>query len=51
MTIEEKEIVIGDGTKVHAITLNGSIPSPMMLVHVGLMEKKLGVLNGRSGAP
>jgi nitrite reductase (NO-forming) len=36
MTIEEKEIVIDNaGTKVHAMTFNGSVPGPMMVVHEG----------------
>jgi nitrite reductase (NO-forming) len=36
MNIQEKEITIdGDGTKVHAMTFNGSIPGPMMVVHEG----------------
>ncbi|MGE3711126.1 MAG: copper-containing nitrite reductase [Hyphomicrobiaceae bacterium] len=36
MTVEEKEIVIDDaGTKVHAMTFNGSVPGPMMVVHEG----------------
>ncbi|MBN8956704.1 MAG: nitrite reductase, copper-containing [Rhizobiales bacterium] len=34
MNIEEKEITIdGDGTKIHAMTFNGSVPGPMMVVH------------------
>ena len=36
MTIEEKKIVIDDqGTEVHAMTFNGSVPGPMMVVHEG----------------
>ena len=36
MAIEEKELVIdNDGTKIHAMTFNGSIPGPMMVVHEG----------------
>lgn len=36
LTIEEKEIVIdNEGTKIHAMTFNGSIPAPMMVVHEG----------------
>lgn len=36
MAIEEKEIIIDDeGTKVQAMTFNGSIPGPMMVVHEG----------------
>ena len=36
MAIEEKEIVIDDeGTKFHAMTFNGSMPGPMMVVHEG----------------
>ena len=36
MTVEEKEIVIDSaGTKVHAMTFNGSVPGPMMVVHEG----------------
>ncbi|MGD9845242.1 MAG: copper-containing nitrite reductase, partial [Variibacter sp.] len=36
MNIQEKEIVIdGDGTKIHAMTFNGSVPGPMMVVHEG----------------
>jgi nitrite reductase (NO-forming) len=36
MHIEEKEIVIDDdGTKMQAMTFNGSIPGPMMVVHEG----------------
>nr|ACF98088.1 putative nitrite reductase copper-containing NirK [uncultured bacterium 1042] len=34
MTIEEKPVVIdGDGTTLHAMTYNGSIPGPLMVVH------------------
>lgn len=36
MATQEKEIVIDDeGTKVRAMTFNGSIPGPMMVVHEG----------------
>jgi len=36
MTIEEKKIVIDDkGTEVHAMTFNGSVPGPLMVVHQG----------------
>lgn len=36
MTIEEKPIVIDDeGTTLRAMTFNGSIPGPMMVVHEG----------------
>ena len=36
MTIEEKLLVIDDyGTTVHAMTFNGSVPGPMMVVHEG----------------
>ena len=36
MTIEEKEVVIDDeGTKIQAMTFNGSMPGPMMVVHEG----------------
>jgi nitrite reductase (NO-forming) len=36
MNIEEKEITIDDdGTKLHAMTFNGSVPGPMMVVHQG----------------
>lgn len=36
MTIEEKELVIDTiGTKVQAMTFNGSVPGPMMVVHEG----------------
>ncbi len=34
LTIEEKKIVLDDkGTEVHAMTYNGSVPGPMMVVH------------------
>src|SRR5690606_7996738 len=34
MTIQEKKIVIDDeGTEVHAMTFNGSVPGPLMVVH------------------
>jgi len=34
MTIEEKKMVIDDkGTEVHAMTFNGSVPGPLMVVH------------------
>jgi len=34
MDIVEKEMVIdNDGTKIHAMTFNGSVPGPMMVVH------------------
>ncbi|MDT3684010.1 MAG: copper-containing nitrite reductase [Pseudorhodoplanes sp.] len=36
MTIQEKEMVIDDaGTKVHAMTFDGSVPGPLMVVHEG----------------
>ncbi|GGB01835.1 nitrite reductase, copper-containing [Brucella endophytica] len=36
MTVQEKEIVIDkEGTKLQAMTFNGSIPGPMMVVHEG----------------
>jgi len=36
LTPEEKQIVIDDeGTKLQAMTFNGSIPGPMMVVHEG----------------
>ena len=36
MTIEEKQLVIdGDGTTVQAMTFNGSVPGPLMVVHEG----------------
>lgn len=34
LTIEEKKIVVDDaGTEVHAMTFNGSVPGPMIVVH------------------
>ncbi|MFO1151572.1 MAG: copper-containing nitrite reductase [Alsobacter sp.] len=34
MTIEEKELTIdNEGTKIHAMTFNGSVPGPLMVVH------------------
>ncbi|CAN7656256.1 copper-containing nitrite reductase [Rhizobium sp. LjRoot30] len=34
LTIQEKKIVIDDaGTEVHAMTFNGSVPGPMIVVH------------------
>ena len=34
LTVEEKEMVIDDeGTKIRAMTFNGSIPAPMIVVH------------------
>lgn len=34
LTIEEKKIVVDDaGTEVHAMTFNGSVPGPLMVVH------------------
>jgi nitrite reductase (NO-forming) len=34
LTIEEKKIIIDDkGTEVHAMTFNGSVPGPLMVVH------------------
>jgi nitrite reductase (NO-forming) len=34
LTIEEKQLVIDDyGTTVHAMTYNGSVPGPLMVVH------------------
>ena len=34
MTIQEKELVIdNEGTKIHAMTFNGSVPGPLMVVH------------------
>ena len=34
LTVEEKEVVIDDdGTKLRAMTFNGSIPAPMIVVH------------------
>jgi nitrite reductase (NO-forming) len=36
LTVQEKEVVIDDaGTKFHAMTFNGSMPGPMMVVHEG----------------
>jgi nitrite reductase (NO-forming) len=36
MTIEEKPMVIdADGTQLHAMTYNGSVPGPLMVVHEG----------------
>ena len=36
LTIKEKEVVIDDaGTKFQAMTFNGSMPGPMMVVHEG----------------
>jgi nitrite reductase (NO-forming) len=36
LTVEEKKIVVDeDGTTMHAMTYNGSIPAPMMVVHEG----------------
>ena len=36
MTIEEKPIVVDDyGTVVHAMTFNGTVPGPLMVVHEG----------------
>ena len=36
LTVEEKRIVIDDmGTKLQAMTFNGSIPGPLMVVHEG----------------
>src|SRR5580658_1203440 len=36
LVVEEKEMVIDDdGTKLRAMTFNGSIPAPMMVVHLG----------------
>ncbi|MFN3507767.1 MAG: copper-containing nitrite reductase [Allorhizobium sp.] len=36
LTIEEKKIIVDDaGTEVHAMTFNGSVPGPMMVVHEG----------------
>lgn len=36
MTVEEKELVIdNEGTKIQAMTFNGSVPGPMMVVHEG----------------
>nr|2AVF_A Chain A, Copper-containing nitrite reductase [Achromobacter cycloclastes]2AVF_B Chain B, Copper-containing nitrite reductase [Achromobacter cycloclastes]2AVF_C Chain C, Copper-containing nitrite reductase [Achromobacter cycloclastes]2AVF_D Chain D, Copper-containing nitrite reductase [Achromobacter cycloclastes]2AVF_E Chain E, Copper-containing nitrite reductase [Achromobacter cycloclastes]2AVF_F Chain F, Copper-containing nitrite reductase [Achromobacter cycloclastes] len=34
MTIEEKKLVIDrEGTEIHAMTFNGSVPGPLMVVH------------------
>ncbi|MBO0143555.1 nitrite reductase, copper-containing [Agrobacterium sp. Ap1] len=34
MTIQEKKIIVDDkGTEVHAMTFDGSVPGPMMVVH------------------
>lgn len=34
LTIEEKKIIVDDaGTEVHAMTFNGSVPGPLMVVH------------------
>lgn len=34
LTIEEKKIILDDkGTEVHAMTFNGSVPGPLMVVH------------------
>jgi nitrite reductase (NO-forming) len=36
LVIEEKEVVVDEaGTKLHAMTFNGSIPGPLMVVHEG----------------
>jgi nitrite reductase (NO-forming) len=36
MTVVEKEIVLdNEGTKFHAMTFNGSVPGPLMVVHEG----------------
>ncbi|MGB3876620.1 MAG: copper-containing nitrite reductase [Shinella zoogloeoides] len=36
MTIEEKKMILDDkGTEVHAMTFNGSVPGPLMVVHQG----------------
>ncbi|MCA1406287.1 nitrite reductase, copper-containing [Ensifer sp. IC3342] len=36
MTIQEKKLVIdGDGTEINAMTFNGSVPGPLMVVHEG----------------
>jgi nitrite reductase (NO-forming) len=36
LTVEEKEVIIDEeGTKLQAMTFNGSIPAPMMVVHEG----------------
>lgn len=34
LTIEEKKLIVDDqGTEVHAMTFNGSVPGPLMVVH------------------
>ncbi|NKL21147.1 copper-containing nitrite reductase [Rhizobium leguminosarum] len=34
LTIEEKKVIVDDqGTEVHAMTFNGSVPGPLMVVH------------------
>jgi len=34
LTIEEKKMIVDDqGTEVHAMTFNGSVPGPLMVVH------------------
>jgi len=35
MVIEEKEVDIGNGVKLQAMTFNGSIPGPIIVVHEG----------------
>ncbi len=36
LTIEEKKMVIdGEGTEINAMTFNGSVPGPLMVVHQG----------------
>ena len=36
LTIEEKKIIVDDqGTEVHAMTFDGSVPGPLMVVHQG----------------
>ncbi|MCF1494497.1 nitrite reductase, copper-containing [Agrobacterium vitis] len=36
LVIEEKKLIVdGDGTEVHAMTFNGSVPGPLMVVHQG----------------
>ncbi|MCF3641713.1 copper-containing nitrite reductase [Rhizobium sp. TRM95111] len=36
LTIEEKKMILDDqGTEVHAMTFNGSVPGPLMVVHQG----------------
>lgn len=36
LVVAEKEVVIdAEGTKIHAMTFNGSIPGPLMVVHEG----------------